>query len=468
MKPSKFLTITIIAMFSDVSCAENKSSQTFLFPHLIFQNMAARDSLWDNIIYEKTTRHEACLQAIGMFQKSVHSQNVAGYFLIDCKSTISVKGQQGAFIPGEWDVRAQWLNLPSNFSGTLTLNPQQRQIAVILNYNQTLSHFFCHKIFKYLWYDLSMPIAQVENDLRPMGSPEVITAMNQPDWHFAKIPTQKRKKIGVPEIKLILGATIYNKNDFLFTIHTLGVLPTSKNNNPEYLFSPMLDIDSKVGFGAGTKFIAPLNDYTDSNSIKSLFVCGLEAQYFIKNKQRRTCDLKNKQWSRYMLYRKPNDPNVVPGVNILTIYCEVNPYSFFEFTADWRIQYKGLELEIGYDIWAQERETIEPVSPKCQQTPFSFEFYGIAGQMPGTSASESTIAFQAPDDPIFKNITIYDINFSSAARQNAFVNKLHFAAGYTYYGPAIFIAGVGIFMEKPAANTAFKNYGFWAKIGASY
>ncbi len=40
------------------------------------------------------------------------------------------------------DIRAEWLQLPANFKGTMSIVPYQRQEGVILEYHHDVEHLF--------------------------------------------------------------------------------------------------------------------------------------------------------------------------------------------------------------------------------------------------------------------------------------------------------------------------------------
>jgi hypothetical protein len=212
------------------------------------------------------------------------------------------------------------------------------------------------------------------------------------------------------------------------------------------------------------------------------FYANLDGTYFFRNRQMRTFDLKGKPWSRYMLYTRLNSPpgTTIPGVNVLTLDTVVRPFGFADFSMGWRINTPPFEFEFGYDIWGFGGEKLKLSSPL--QSPFNrncggLNQFGIAGkgtieaqgQQIAATASCSTIACQAEDDPCFVCITENDIDLCSAAAGSILNQKVHGAVGIEHIGDHTNgFAGFGFFFEFPQKNSSLATYGFWFKVGGSF
>ena len=432
--------------------------------------MPARQTLWTQIINDQCDHDFGTFQAVGLYQKSLSDsgKSVAGYFLFNCKNSLTVKGDDAIDNITQRDVRAEWIGLPSNFEGKFSINPEQKQSGFLLEYSQKLRRFTSHKFFKNIYINLSLPFVWVKNNTNLTGNQEIINAFNQKTWLFSKISNHEQKSHGVAEIRGSIGTTIYNEDDFLVATETIAIIPLKKYKCPDYLLTPIVGTNAKLGFATNLRFDLPLHEYC--SSYKAIVFFCIEGQYYLKDKQRRTLDLRHKPWSRYMLYQNQYSGEIVPGVNILSPWVIVNPYCFVEIDTGLRFEIKGFNFELGYNFWSNGREKIELEANCCQKTDFVFQNYGISGNLPLTSASNSTINNQAPKDSSFVTLMPTDLDFQSGGTRGAEVNKFYAFWGYKTETckPVSFFSGIGGSIEVPDSNTAFKQVTCWFKLGCEF
>jgi hypothetical protein len=176
-----------------------------------------------------------------------------------------------------------------------------------------------------------------------------------------------------------------------------------------------------------------------------------------------------------MQLNKNDGTKNISAINVLSPRCKVNPFNFMDLTAGFRLQTHGLEVEVGYNLWAHGDEQIE------LEKPFPND-YGIAGDgtlVPGTNigatSSNSTINNLAPIDrdsngqPTFVPIHEYDLDFKSAGARGALVHRAYASLGYwIYIGTGSIFLGSAAYVEISQKNTALSNVGFWAKLGGSF
>src|SRR5437868_5468930 len=143
---SIFLAIILIvpSILHSTSSDHNRqftTSHTFLFNRPIYYNITAQYSLWNSIVHDKAGANCAAGQITGMYQKSDRTKKLGGYFLLHCKDCVTIRGDNATNSQNR-DIRAEYFNLPSNYSGTFCLKPEQEQAAVVLEFNQNLSTYF--------------------------------------------------------------------------------------------------------------------------------------------------------------------------------------------------------------------------------------------------------------------------------------------------------------------------------------
>lgn len=475
MKIYKILQVSIglfFTLFCSLEAAKTKTGQTFMFTRPVYQNIGATTFLWRNAIADERKEFGAAVRALVIGQKTINDNSRVGkYFSLKCKSTMIIAGDDTELAGGR-DIRAEWLGLSSDLSGYISLKPKQHQAGVVLNFNQ---HLGASKI-EFLadsWLELMVPIVQVVNQIKieqnnvtqngkPVDPSVIAAAFNQPVFKFGAICQKPMKETGLPEIRLIFGTTIVNKNDFLVNYYTGLVIPTGPKQDPAYLFSPVTGPNGHWGIAAGLNFELPLQP-EDSCCTFKLYGC-MENVYLFHKHEVRVFDLRGKQWSRFMQFRKKGETATVPGVNILSQPVRVHPYSFFNLSTGFHFGFGNFVGELGYTLWTHPKECLRYCNPSCEGKKPAICSYGIAGT--GTkSASCSTIKTLAPDDIFFKRLNRNKLNPHSGEGRGAFTQAAHVACGY--YCNTRFI-GIGGNWEQPSGNSAFEQWTIFFTAGTSF
>jgi hypothetical protein len=491
------------------------TSRTFFYYRPIYYNLAAEQSIWNSIVHDKQGPNQAAAQVMGMYQKSNRTKKLGAYFLLHCKDCVSIAGDATDLV-NQRDIRAEWFNLPSNYVGTFSLNPHQQQAAGVIELNQNLSNYFESSICENRWLGIRLPIVWVKNRLNPAQTiqastpiagqqPDFITAINQPDITFSRFYSGSRHKLALSELCFMAGSTIYNQDDFHVSTYSQLIFPTAPHQKPEFLFDPYVGINGHIGIGAGMRIELPLHEI--DSCYKAIAFVALEGIFFFQNRQCRTFDLKkpidkgcfcpatpvacdpfyqatlppqdildidmsckDNQWSRFLLYRKPGEAQTVRGVTILTFPVKIYPYGQFDFSGGFRLNYGSIEAEISYNIWGRSAEQAIFEPNCCEAEALNFQNYGIAGALPGTSASQSTIAYLAPADANFVKIRQQDISFASGTYPGGMTHRFQASVGLNPEDSCIF-AGIGGYYEIPFkryANFIIQNWGIWGKVGLEF
>jgi len=461
--------------------------------HPAYQQIAIRQSLWHNFVYNKTNNQVNGLQLIALYEQSIDTKATAKYFLpfqkCDDDPTRFVAGDYAGIneedserIKRVRDIRAEWLGLPSDFSGYFSINPQQRQAGFIIEYHTDLDKFIDIDFLKGFWLGIAVPVIGAENKLNleqwNVRNPntqfphDIVEAFCQPRWNFDKICCS-RSTIGAAEVNLRVGRAYYSKNNFQLIYYTGLTIPASPRQDAEYLFDSYIGYNGHFGMEAGLNTQIVLNK--DDSVYAICFFANLETVFLLKNKQCRTFDLNCKPWSRFMNFvRRDGPPDLTcPGVNVLTMKMRVNPHNMTDFSTGWRIKSEHVEFEIGYSVWGHGNERLEFV--KNFDEAMGFQEWGVTGtynpqiDVTATTASNSTINCQAANDQEFVPITQCDIDLNSGRARSAINHKAHFSLGALHEGINVnaFFGG-GAFVELPQTNTALNRWGFWLKCGAVF
>lgn len=490
-----FVIFALIFLFASSSHAEPQEifSRSFMFTRPASYYIAMDQQLWHNFVYSKEGPSYGGMQLIGFYQNSRPREKVAKYFLINNKTELLVSGDSNTDFLFKRDIRAEWVNLPTDFRGTLSVCPQQRQMGFTFMYNQDLKTFLDIPFLKDWALGVEFPVLMVENNINfrqcDMSStmteagrePDIFSAFNQCDWKYAKIPTKKQDKLQPERITFTLGRSVLNEDYFQLASRLSLDVPLAHSQNPEFLFSPVVGMNAHVGLGGAVYIQVLLNRHPERFAWS--FYANLDGTYFFRKRQLRTFDLQGKPWSRYMQYTRRNSPpgTTVPGVNVLTLDTVVRPFGFADLSLGWRINTGPFEFEFGYDVWGFGGEKLKLVSEDVS-SPFNrpcggLNEFGIAGigtitekgQQVAATASQSTIACQAADDTEFTPIGINDIDICSAAAGSILNHKVHGAAGIQHIGDHMNgFAGFGFYFEFPQKNSALATYGVWFKIGGTF
>ncbi|UNE35220.1 hypothetical protein KG892_04475 [Vermiphilus pyriformis] len=487
MKRFLLLAMALLPFTLSDARTRREYSKTFMFTHPVFERVNVELAGWHTLISNELGCTRVAVQVTGIYQNSKPSKGANEYFLKRNHSCLSVAGDQSFDVLNR-DIRAEWLGINNpQFFGTFTLSPSQRQYAVIpqllIDLNPLNIGFF-----KDSWLDIRIPIVSVRNNINLCQSNiqnrgtgpvyDIASAFVQPDWCYAKMGGGNRSRAGIGEFRILIGSTYLARNGFEMNYYTGFSIPGAGGQSPEYVFPTFVGYNSHVGFVTGINFQVNLNNDTMVYPRVAWFV-NFDSIWLIKNRQYRTLDLRFRPLSRYLQFNKINglpDQNI-PGVNILTCRVSVRPYDLVEFSTGLRIFSNYWQAELGYGIWGHGEEKLR----LAQDFP---EIYGIAGtgsavgpfgREVATSASCSTIAYQAPNDvdrngtPVFIPITAGDLDLCHGGSSSA-LNHIGHASISLFWNRECtdrFI-NVGGFIEYPQYRGALQLWGIWCKFARQF
>lgn len=491
--------------------------QSFMFTRPGYQRLSMKNSLWHSVAYNEKGPQEAAFQSIGYYQESSPYDYGPYYFMPSCKKEIMISGDDQKSNIYYRDVRAEWLNLPSDFVGFMSLCPAQRQAGAIIEYQQDFSRFTKNDFLNDYWLNISIPLVWVKNDIgltqaignygTPVdGQPrDIRQAFRQCDWYYSKICGAKQL-VEPAEINFRLGKAYLSKNNFQLIYYTGLSIPMSKGQDARYMFAPVAGYNGQLGLEVGFQGQIVLSK-DEACCVFCLFA-ELESIFLLQDKQYRTFDLCRKPWSRFMLFNRRHGPpdQRIPGVNVLTRRVQVSPYTVVDFATGWRMKVGNIECEFGYGLWGHGTEKIEflrkcqderfgcracyniepcdqgtGICRPCHQTPCSCEEseFGIAGtgcrispisgQCEATSACQSTINYQASNDDAFISIRDSDLDLLSASSRSAILHSAYASVGtFVHRGNITSFCGAGLAVDVPQRNSSLAGWSVWVKGGATF
>jgi hypothetical protein len=468
-------------------------AHSFMYTKPGYYDIVMEQALWHDIEFNKKGRVGGGLQVIPFFQQSVSLDKNIRYFLTQGKTELLVAGDNTPSRSFR-DIRAEWVNLPSNFTGVLSLNPKQQQAGCLLEYHQDLKNWVDIRFLRDMYVLILLPIQEVKNHINLSQTAiinpsatfphDILQAFNQPTWYFSRIDNCQKKKVGVAELTIKVGTSYISENFFQLNYYSVLALPTGNKQNGKTLFEPVNGNNHHLGIGAGITIQVPLN--RDTTSFAFCGFLDLESVILIRNKQFRTYDLFEKPLSRFLLMNlvgtAENNTNQ-PGVNYMTQKITAKPFNIVDFALGWRFFLPSIEAEIGYGIWGHSTERtnlkqpapfhivgqIQPdgtTVPVVTNQPLAF---GIAGSAPGKTASRSTISFQAPDDLQFVPIQTSDFDRQTGESFGGFTQRAFASIGWVKKGETLDgIIGVGGSVDVPFHNSLLELWKMWAKLAVTF
>jgi len=515
VKKNIVVAFGLICLQSSIFCLTERDGRSFMFTRPASASIVLRENARRTIEHQAPT--STCgsgLYAATYGETSHNYLSVDRYFLLNAKNCLLVAGDMAAQnLVQQRDIRAEWLGLPDNFSGIMSMEPKQEQYGFFIGLHQELCHITNFALLKNSYIDIILPVTYVRNnahltqsDVVNPGSQvprDIIEAFNQPAWQYAKIDGPRHRQL-TSDLRMECGTTYLNSNFFEMRYYAALTLPTSNTQNAHHFFDPTTGYNGHAGAGGGMILNLPLTECYHK-SIQSIFIY-LESIFLFHRKQKRTFDLKGKPYSRFMLYNLKNGApdQLIPGVNLLTLEVNSRPYGIVDFCLGYRVTFPHTELEVGYGIWGHAEERVKfakryaqpapptypltnPVDPRNAVslyplgfiTPFPNEF-GIAGVgngpmppapgVPGPATSHlSSINHLAINDTRFIEIGPYDIDLSSGEAASAFLQRFHCAltilnASTNSVSGSL---GFGVYAElkHQNKNRPLAMYGGWFSLG---
>ncbi len=337
------------------------------------------------------------VQGVLFGEKSTHttSTNLAKYFFPHNKTRLSVAEDDALDnFEKEKDLLAQQFNIYTknvDFRSEITIAPEQSVVGFGVYWRQC----FIRDPLKGngLWMSVSTAIEQIRNRMNlhekiinngggpdeSAGVPVVANmkeAFQQPQWKFGKIVDGVTTKAGLADIEVKLGYDNYLSDESShMELYTGFVIPTGNKYNGEFIFEPIVGRGKYPGImGGGALGKTIWSHYKEENKIT--WELAVHGEYLFKNKQMRSLDLLDRQWTRYIqIYATEDqaqeaaeliffDPNrarnlATPGINVLTQELTVTPGFLFDMNSAFVFSYESLRVEIGYNLFFRQSEDVQ-------------------------------------------------------------------------------------------------------------
>ncbi|HEX2977578.1 MAG TPA: hypothetical protein VHO47_00440 [Candidatus Babeliales bacterium] len=507
----KIILISLFGMSAQALIADT-SGQTFFSVRAPFQTCSPEKiTLFRNDRAQRfETGWRGALQLVAFGGQSTNEQDLARFFmpfdksmLIFAEDTASGGGIPPAVNPLFRDVIPYFFDIISapgtpGFKSAVAFKPQQTYAGIGIDWIQFFGWDPCEKRW---WIELSFPFLYVKNDMRltevlvnedfePLNDginisvKEAFTGIQKLEnqfgavtgsgWMFGKIDGA-RHETGIGDIEFKLGYDwTCDYVDGAYGYVGL-VIPTGNTPTGEFVFEPVVGNNHHFGVMWGGSLYSEFLRCPEKNRT---FYSAMDfnGRYLFTNRQTRSFDLYDKQWSRYQsVYRSFSDAvasAAFEGINVFTQRVHVSPRFTINFNSAIGIRWCHWEIEAGSNFWGRQCEKVKLFDPFPTGIALTSAPPVAASVNRAITIREafngSTVGPLTAQEYNSNSIQPGDLNLSSAAHPSTVSNILYASVGYNWDGcKRPMFVGIGGGYEFASDNLALERIVIWAKWGIS-
>jgi hypothetical protein len=465
-------------------------------------------------------------QAVLFGSQTSDEDDLAQYFFPDANTSLIAANDGPPEQPGfnvKKDLLAQDFNVftvDNTFESAICIRPKQTVIGLGLHFRQSVWKSHAYK--RGVWFSVSAPIERVKNDMNFFEKVEndgggvneaasdvavanMREAFQQPDWKYGKISDCSMKKTGLGDMELKLGYEWLDHSPTHMESYFGLVIPTGNKNDAEYVFEPIVGRGKNFGIMFGSSLGIDIWE-SASGEMDIRYELANHFEWLFQNTQKRSFDLKNRPWSRYLpvyinqeeaqeaadlIVTNPQHAmnNSTPGINVFTQDVKVTPGLTTNINTAFVFSWKKLQIEGGYNFLAKRSENVQLDCP-WKVGPAVKHYLGNGTTNPirtidGNKYHEQIVAnipvsLQPTCDGVIIPVTLADyemsliqeadLNFNSAATPALFANMLYATIGFHAYDreyPLFGNFGASYTLSKNN-NAVPRRWVLWGKMGVSY
>lgn len=290
------------------------------------------------------------------------------------------------------------------FLSTICVQPRQSIIGLGLVFDYTF-----HWNDTPLWITLNAPVEHINNsmnlqeniikqgtffDIQPLETPSNLNskltnmcqALSQNNWCYGKIDCCDHKKTRLAFIQAAMGGRVMKGSHCNVDFYAGVTIPTANNAKARFVFEPIVGYGKHAGIFWGSSGVYK-KEFRKWDRCTFEVHYDILSQYVFKKTQKRSMDLKNKPWSRYLqVYcskaqaaqatdlvfnnNQQIDSNdflqsiflATSGINVFTQNVDVIPGFNFTLNTGIRMQKEWERFagafEIGYSVFAKAEERV--------------------------------------------------------------------------------------------------------------
>lgn len=343
-------------------------------------------------------------------------------------------------------------------------------------------------------------------------------AFEQDAWNYGKIGCEQ-SVTRLADIELNVGYQ-WLCSDCAATSAYVGlVIPTGNKPCAEYVAPAVVGNGQHAGIMAGSTLELLLSE-NESRSI--WYRMDTNGRYLFRNTQKRSFDLKGKEWSRYMMVWENEDAYVTAQNNIITTGTNENTANARTFTPGINVFTHDMKVkprfqgrtnhafymvgecfrgEMGWNVLARTKECVEFACPWDSKPALASANYAVGGGLNSqrtiyndsttteVSVSPSNTIFSSlgafPDSDGFANsdqnynstfsaayakhaLTEDDVNLDSACTPCGIIHTPYLTLGWSWDSECKPVVSVGASYEFGASNTSVSQWMLWGKFEMSF
>ena len=344
-------------------------------------------------------------------------------------------------------------------------------------------------------------------DARPA---DLTQAFAQAAWQYGKVDG-KRHVTRLSDIEVRFGYEFACEDTHHVQGYVGAIFPTGNKMKGEYLAEPVVGNGGHFGimFGGTTEV-----QFTSDSDWKTSARWDYNWRFLFQNKQVRSFDLKDNQWSRYMYVWPSWDAfntaqgstdayyAFTPGINVFTQEVKVSPRQQFRVNTALVFAGENFRGELGLNMMARQSEKIELSNAWAETVVLAgaLEGYnstvtaisinrniyndGINNQLAthngsstylSNNASPAVLTYEAVPQTLDETdynsavITADRLDLCSAASPTALTGAPYLALGYAWEGDKVpGFMGIGGSYEYSFENRFINSWQLWAKLGFSF
>ncbi len=399
------------------------------------------------------------------------------YFLPRNRATIEVAQKNTSDISSPWLRIVTPLDAP--YLSLVGVRPRSDVVGASLFFRRDAEPIDFLQWTVHPWISLFMPIVHVRHRLNlfenrlsnaglPPGFPNAATALDNPTWAFGRLRNGSQTRTGIDDIELKIGQDWVREDDYHFGTYGVIFIPTGTRSRARFMWEPTIGAGPHWGLGFGFRGDSKSELISSSNIT---FMYEVRYAYLFSGTERRSFDLTNSDWSRYLLVSRIADLNnniirALPGINFFTLPARVTPRSTIDLFLALHMKGDSYDFEFGYNLWWRQAERVRPRG-FANNTVAIFDLDGLCP--PGrTSASHASIRAALPgpgapaSDPVVVPVRTTDFVIASGAHPAALSSKLYVASSWcdTWFGYDG-MAGFGLSYEIAHNRAALSQFGIW-------
>lgn len=513
----KLALLYLLSATTQMVANDTLSHTFFSIQPLFHAALATKISLFYERSFTRENGIGGALQVVPFYSKSLNEPGIAKFFLPFNKTSI-VAGEFGsqAVDDNTVDIMANYFGVLTQpvdqvyngildtagltFQSLIRFKPVQTVGGLGFSYKQKISDFCDPE--KGWFVHISTPIMKVMNDLGysesiinegggevPEGYVGTVgdalrgqTVFGDQQFNHAKISDCGLAKWGLGDIEFGVGYETVYCDDFYLMWAGGAVIPTGNKPKGEYIFEPIVGNNGHFGLMLYGEYCYEL--WTNPCKSKSIwFHANGFSQYLFGNRQERSFDMLDKQWSRYMwVYRTQVNPVTPqyqsPGINVFTQPVDVWPRSSFNANSSFVYEDKHFVAEAGYSTYYRQEEEVKLACDwpdnvyivginDTDTSQFVTESNATMNRflsIQGINFDQTHEANPADRTPLIIQVTEDDLDLRSAAHPCTISHSLWGALGYQWNDIAFpFLLSGGGSYEFSNENLALHRWALWIK-----